>query len=113
MTAVRLRHALNRLTLLAGAVAALAAPSRPAPHAPRSTQDWRQTIRAFAEAHLQHTAWGPAHGRRDYELTLALARAEGVTVDDDALYAAAYLHDMGGLPPYALPKGDHGDRSIQ
>jgi uncharacterized protein len=42
-----------------------------------------------------------------------LARAEGLKVDEDALFAAAYLHDMGGLPPYALPKVDHGDRSIQ
>jgi uncharacterized protein len=75
--------------------------------------DWRANIRAFAEAHLQHTAWGPAHGRRDYETTLSLARAEGVTVDDDALYAAAYLHDMGGIPPYAKAGVDHGDRSIQ
>ncbi len=74
---------------------------------------WRPKVRAFAEAHLQHTAWGPAHGRRDYETTLALAKAEGLTVDDDALYAAAYLHDMGGIPPYALPGVDHGDRSIQ
>lgn len=77
------------------------------------SSDWRANIRAFAETHLQHTAWGPAHGRRDYEMTLSLARAEGVAVDDDALYAAAYLHDMGGIPPYAKAGVDHGDRSIQ
>jgi uncharacterized protein len=80
--------------------------------APGSTP-WRDSVRVFAEAHLQHTAWGPAHARRDYETTLALAHAEGITVDDDALYAAAYLHDMGGLPPYAKPGVDHGDRSAQ
>lgn len=77
------------------------------------SSDWRANVRAFAEAHLQHTAWGPAHARRDYEMTLKLAREEGVTVDDDALYAAAYLHDMGGIPPYAKAGVDHGDRSIQ
>jgi uncharacterized protein len=114
MPDIRAIRTIVRLTLLAAATALVAAPSRPAHNAPRPTSsDWRETIRAFAETHLQHTAWGPAHGRRDYELTLALARAEGVTVDDDALYAAAYLHDMGGLPPYAVPKVDHGDRSIQ
>lgn len=75
--------------------------------------DWRANIRTFAETHLQHTAWGPAHAVRDYELTRRLAAAEGVTFDDDALYAAAYLHDMGGLPPYAKPGVDHGDRSAQ
>ncbi|HET7564210.1 MAG TPA: HD domain-containing protein [Gemmatimonadaceae bacterium] len=78
-----------------------------------AADDWRDKIRAFAEAHLQHTAWGPAHARRDYETTLALAHAEGITVDDDALYAAAYLHDMGGIPPYAKAGVDHGDRSAQ
>ena len=80
---------------------------------PSPSADWRENVRAFAEAHLQHTAWGPAHGRRDYEMTLRLAREEGVTVDDDALYAAAYLHDMGGIPPYAKAGVDHGDRSVQ
>ena len=75
--------------------------------------DWREQIRAFAESHLQHTAWGPAHARRDYEMTRALARAEGITVDDDALYAAAYLNDMGGIPPYAKAGVDHGERSAQ
>ncbi len=86
--------------------------SATAAHHPPSG-DWRDNIRAFAEAHLQHTAWGPAHGRRDYAMTMALARAEGIAVDTDALYAAAYLHDMGGLPPYAIPGVDHGDRGIQ
>ncbi len=79
----------------------------------RDSTPWRDSVRAFAETHLQHSAWGSAHARRDYEMTLALARAEGITVDDDALYAAAYLHDMGGLPPYAKSGVDHGDRSAQ
>ena len=86
---------------------------RQAPADTGAEAPWRAKVRAFAEAHLQHTAWGPAHGRRDYETTLMLARAEGLTVDDDALYAAAYLHDMGGIPPYAVPGVDHGDRSVQ
>lgn len=94
------------LLLLAACTSATAA------HRPPSA-DWRENIRNFAEAHLQHTAWGPAHGRRDYAVTMALARAEGIVVDTDALYAAAYLHDMGGLPPYAIPGVDHGDRGIQ
>ena len=96
----------------AASSATIATAATPIATAPRSS-DWRANIRAFAEAHLQHTAWGPAHGRRDYEMTLSLARAEGVAVDDDALYAAAYLHDMGGIPPYAQAGVDHGDRSIQ
>lgn len=89
------------------------APITPSGAAAAADTAWRPRLRAFADAHLQHTAWGPAHARRDYEMTQRLARAEGLVVDDDALYAAAYLHDMGGLPPYALPNVDHGDRSAQ
>lgn len=85
----------------------------PSPRITGSPLAWRDSVRAFAEAHLQHTAWGPAHARRDYEVTLMLAREEHVPVDTDVLYAAAYLHDWGGIPPYAVTGIDHGDRSIQ
>jgi uncharacterized protein len=102
-----MRPSLKLLPLLFLACAPATAAHRPPPG------EWRDHIRAFAEAHLQHTAWGPAHGRRDYAMTMALAKAEGIAVDTDALYAAAYLHDMGGLPPYAIPGVDHGDRGIQ
>jgi uncharacterized protein len=44
---------------------------------------------------------------------MMLAREEHVPVDTDALYAAAYLHDWGGIPPYAVTGVDHGDRSMQ
>lgn len=98
--------------LLASCISLALVPPPSAPP-PASAVVWRDSVRAFAEAHLQHTAWGPAHARRDYEVTMWLAREEQVPVDTDALYAAAYLHDMGGLPPYALPGVDHGDRSIQ
>ncbi|HEX8716868.1 MAG TPA: HD domain-containing protein [Gemmatimonadaceae bacterium] len=102
------------LALLCAAIATSASSARAVNrNASHVAPDWRAAVRAFAEAHLQHTAWGPAHARRDYETTLMLAHAEGVTVDDDALYAAAYLHDMGGIPPYAIPGVDHGDRSVQ
>jgi uncharacterized protein len=102
-----MRLSLKLLPLVFLACAPATAAHRPPPG------DWRDNIRAFAAAHLQHSAWGPAHGRRDYAMTMTLARAEGIAVDTDALYAAAYLHDMGGLPPYAIPGVDHGDRSIQ
>ncbi|HKC48402.1 MAG TPA: HD domain-containing protein, partial [Gemmatimonadales bacterium] len=102
-----MRPSLKLLPILFLSCAPATAAHRPPPG------DWRDHVRAFAEAHLRHTAWGPAHGRRDYALTLALARAEGIAVDTDALYAAAYLHDMGGLAPYAIPGVDHGDRGIQ
>jgi uncharacterized protein len=102
-----MRPSLKLLPLLFLACAPATAAHRP------PSSDWRDNIRAFAEAHLQHSAWGPAHGRRDYAMTMTLAKAEGIAVDTDALYAAAYLHDIGGLPPYAVPGVDHGDRGIQ
>jgi len=115
-----LLSAVGALLLLASAFgtrsALPATPSRSALrllHSQVPRADWRAAVRSFAEEHLQHTAWGPAHARRDYEVTLQLARAEGLAVDDDALYAAAYLHDMGGLPPYAKTGVDHGERSAQ
>ena len=110
---LRIAAAAAGVTLVA-ALAPASAPPSAARSAPACADTaWRAALRAFADAHLQHTAWGPAHAKRDYAMTLSLARAEGLAVDDDALYAAAYLHDMGGIPPYALPGVDHGDRSAQ
>ena len=74
---------------------------------------WRTKVRAFAQAHLEHTAWGLAHAERDRATTLALASREGLVVDEDAIYAAAYLHDMGAFPEFATPGVDHGDRAAE
>lgn len=74
---------------------------------------WRERLLTFASGHLQHSAWGLAHAQRDYELTLRLADAEHVVVDSDAVYAAAYLHDMGAFPEFAQAGVDHGVRSAQ
>ncbi|MEP6493313.1 MAG: HD domain-containing protein, partial [bacterium] len=90
-----------------------ATPVIAAPAVDRSAAPWREQLRAFANVHLQHTAWGVAHAQRDYELTLRLAEAERVVVDSDAVYAAAYLHDMGAFPEFAQTDVDHGVRSGQ
>jgi uncharacterized protein len=78
-----------------------------------SSPSWRDELLAFANAHLQHSAWGTAHAQRNYELTLRLAEAERIPVDTDAIYAAAYLHDMGAFPEFAQAGVDHGVRSGQ
>jgi uncharacterized protein len=44
---------------------------------------------------------------------MALARAENVPVDEEVVFAAAMLHDMGGFAPYALAGVDHAVRSTQ
>ena len=62
--------------------------------------DWRTPLVAFAKAHFRHPAWGWQHSRRDYVVARDLARADGVAVDDDVLFAAAYLHDIAGFEPW-------------
>lgn len=74
---------------------------------------WRSRVAEFARANLEHTAWGTAHARRNYDLALALARADDVRLDDDALFAAAYLHDMGALDAYRREGLDHQARGAE
>ena len=61
--------------------------------------DWRAAVRQFAAEHLKHPAWGYSHCVRDCALARALAAEDHVAIDDDVLYAAAYLHDIGALAP--------------
>jgi uncharacterized protein len=69
--------------------------------------DWRATVREFAASHFHLPAWGYPHCERDYALARTLAAADHVTLDDDVLYAAAYLHDMAAFAPWAKEKLDH------
>lgn len=73
--------------------------------------DWRSGLEAFAKAHFRHPAWGWQHSRRDYLVARDLARADGVTVDDDVLFAAAFIHDIAGFEPWEdkNPAHDHSD----
>lgn len=58
---------------------------------------WKRTIYDFAKTNLKHPAWGWAHSERDYQLALELARIEKLTVDQEILFAAAFLHDVGAI----------------
>jgi uncharacterized protein len=71
--------------------------------------DWRATVRTFGAEHFKQPAWGYSHSSRDYALARELAASDGVALDDDVLFAAAYLHDMAAFPPWADPKADHAD----
>lgn len=94
------------MTVAAGTVAAAA--SADAPAAPVS---WREQVRRFAEEHFKNPAWGYSHCRRDYALARELAAADHVKLDDDVLYAAAYLHDMAAFPPWEKEGVDHADQA--
>lgn len=73
--------------------------------------------RAALAAYLQAQADPPhkyGHQPRLYALTQAIAaRSAGFTYDEDVVYAAAYLHDLGVFrghrpdDPAALPSWDH------
>jgi uncharacterized protein len=97
----------------AGAAIAAAAPETAAPAAqattPAPTQDWRVTVREFAAQHFKNPAWGYSHCLRDYELARELAAADHITLDDDVLFAASYLHDMAAFAPWEDVKTDHSD----
>jgi HD superfamily phosphodiesterase len=89
--------------LFAAASLGAAQPSAPA------AQDWRASVRELALSHFKNPAWGYSHCLRDYALAKELAAADHAELDDDVLYAAAYLHDMAAFPPWEDLKVDHSD----
>lgn len=74
---------------------------------------WKLSVHELAVQKVRHASWGFAHSERNYHTALRLAAKEGRTVDAEALLAAAYLHDLGGLPGYELAGVDHAVRSVQ
>jgi len=78
--------------------------------APGPAAGWRETVRAFSEEHFKHPAWGYSHCMRDYSLARQMAAADHAKVDDDVLFAAAFLHDMAGFAPWQKKGVDHADQ---
>ena len=74
---------------------------------------WRRAVYEQANTHLRHPSWGVRHSERNYVLGMALAQTEGLTVDADVLFAAAFLHDWGGIEPFAVAGTDHAVRSVE
>jgi HD superfamily phosphodiesterase len=77
--------------------------------APAAKPDWRESVRMLAYTQFRQPAWGYSHCVRDYALARTLAAADGVALDDDVLYAAAYLHDMAAFAPWEQAGVDHAD----
>ena len=106
--------------LLAGMAPAAAQEAPATAAAPAATpagipldSPWRRAVYEQAHTHLQHPSWGVRHSERNYVLGMALAEAEGLTVDADVLFAAAFLHDWGGIAPFAVAGVDHAARSVE
>lgn len=71
---------------------------------------WRDELLGFL-GEIDHPAWGRSHSRRVLETSLRLAEAEELFVDEDVLFAAAHLHDVGAVDPYRREGVDHSERS--
>src|SRR6516162_8885369 len=76
---------------------------------------WREVVRQFAAQHFKNPAWGYSHSVRDYKLAKDLAEADHATLDDDVLFAAAYLHDLAAFAPWDREKEgvDHADEGAR
>lgn len=68
---------------------------------------WKVTIYNFARANLKHQVWGVEHSERDYHVSIELAKQEHMPIDEDVIFATAFLHDMDAFPAYSvdLPHG--------
>jgi uncharacterized protein len=89
----------------------------PPPPAPAATLDtnsvWRVAVYNFCRDRLQHSAWGLAHAERDFLMAQRLAAEEGLTVDPDVLFAAAFLHDVAAFEEFGKPSVDHTEQGAE
>jgi HD superfamily phosphodiesterase len=102
---------LAAITILSFTSAAIAADA-PMPTI-EHTGDWRAAVQRFVETNMKHPAWGLSHSTRDYELARELAAADKVQLDEDVLYAAAYLHDVAAFAPFSKSGVDHQDEAAR
>lgn len=70
---------------------------------------WKVTIYDLARSKFHHPAWGWQHSERNYRIALELAQGDGLHVDTDVLFAAAFLHDMSAFMPCEDTKLEHGE----
>jgi uncharacterized protein len=74
---------------------------------------WKQRLYAFAKEELKHPAWGWTHSERDYQLAVRIAEKEGISIDPDVLFAAAFTHDIGAIGQFQKDGVDHAVRSVE
>ncbi len=70
---------------------------------------WKVSVYHLAQSTFIHPAWGWQHSERNYDVALQLAQEDGLQIDRDVLFAAAFLHDMAAFKPCADKKMEHGD----
>lgn len=65
---------------------------------------WRDAVMARVGA-MSHPAWGPEHCRRLYMLCRHIIETDGLEVDDDVVFAVAWLHDIGNFGQFVCDGG--------
>ena len=68
---------------------------------------WRDHVTGFTAKLFGHV--NDAHGQRNYFWAKKLAVIDHVTLDDDVIFAAAYLHDVGSVEGWQVEGQEHGD----
>jgi len=74
---------------------------------------WRVRVYEFCRARLQHTAWGLAHSERNFLMAQRLAKEEGMEVDQDVIFAAAFLHDVAAFEEFGKVNVDHTEAGAE
>jgi len=72
---------------------------------------WKSKLIEFVKP-FSHPAWGNKHFERVYDLSIKLASMQNADIDEDSLFAAAYLHDIGAFEPYSQEGEDHSEIAV-
>ena len=72
---------------------------------------WKSELLELVKQFI-HPAWGITHFERIYELSIQLAEMANTDIDEDSLFAAAYLHDIGAFDPYSQKGKDHSEIAV-
>jgi uncharacterized protein len=67
---------------------------------------WRSKLLSLVKE-MRHPAWGITHFKRVYDLANLVGKSQENQIDDDVIFAAAYLHDIGAFYPYRQEGKDH------
>ena len=111
---MRLRVAVLVLLIVGKSASAQAPP--PAPTTPAGIAldaPWKQAVFTFATETLQHSAWGVSHAERDYLVATRLTAESKLEINNDVLFATAFLHDVGAFEAWRKDGVDHTDRAAE
>jgi len=77
------------------------------PASAQTSEPWRAHVTAFTDKLYGHV--DDTHNQRNYFWAKKLAAADHVALDDDVIFAAAMLHDVGSMEGWEVKDQEHGD----